>query len=111
MDVKDVIDDRVLHIIGKIENSTLNDVVEELALDSDVDELLQMRKDLFILAKDRLEYTLCNDKLLGEEEDAGIELANRTNRSQGSSVAKEVVEQYKYVMGMTNNFPRAVLSN
>ena len=108
--MKGLLDDRVQHILMKVQNSTLSDVVEELALDSDIDELLDMRVNLFSLAKDRLEYDLRKEKYLGEDEDSGIVIANRTSRSKQENVAKEVVDLYKYINGLVNNFPWILLS-
>lgn len=108
--MNDVIDERVLHILMKVENNSLSDVVDELALDSEIDELLEMREGLFKVAKDTLEYGWRTDKQLGDDEDSGIVLARRTRRSKQQNAAKEVIELYKYVTGMTNNFPRALLS-
>ena len=109
-DICDVIDDRVVHMLMKVENSTTSDVVDELTLDSDIEELLEMRKNLFELVKEKMEYELRKCGVLGEEEDSGLSIANRTRRSQPISVAKEVVEEYKYVVGLVNHFPRTLLS-
>ena len=109
--IRGVIDDRVIHILMKVENSSAQDVVEELALDSEVEDLLEMRDGLFTLAKDKLEYILRDEGKLGEEEDSGVTKANRTNRSKAANVAKEVVELYKYVaLETVNSFPRSLLS-
>ena len=48
-------DVRVIHILNKVENSNADDVIEELALDSEVEDLLEIRKNLFDLMKDKLE--------------------------------------------------------
>ena len=108
--IGEVINNEVLFILNKIENNSLSDVVEELALDSDMKELLDMRKGLFVLAKEKLEYSLRKSTTLGEEEDSGVKISNKTRRSQPAAIAKDVVEQYKYIMGMTVNFPRGILS-
>lgn len=108
--MRDVMDDRVVHMLMKVENNSTSDVVEELALDSDIDELLEMRKNLFELVKEKMEHALRKCGVLGEDEDSGLSIANRTTRSKTTSVAKEIVEEYKYVVGLVNHFPRALLS-
>ena len=65
-EISDIIDDRVLHILMKVENKSMSDVVEELAEDSEIEELLEMRENLFKLSKDRLEYGLRKEGKLGE---------------------------------------------
>ena len=108
--ITDLVDGRIIHILDKIENNPSSEVVNELALDSEVEDLLEIRKALFLLVKERFEFELRKIDSLGEDESSGIKLANRTERSLGTSVAKEIVKQYKYIMQMTNGFPRCVLS-
>ena len=99
----------VEHTLLKLETSVKRDVIEEL-IDDEKFEVLQETKDiLFNFAKSIYEDQLVRDGILHDGQQANIKPIKRAKTSL-LPIATDVVELYEYVTGMSEQFPKSVVS-
>ena len=105
----DILDVNAQSILLKSGSDTRTSIVDELEHDVDIDTLLDQREKLFDCAKSKLDDLLLKNGMLDKGEKVNIELAKRTAVHSHSNVAKDIVEMYEYIVGLSTIFPKGVL--
>ena len=97
-------------VLAKCDGQSKESIIEEIESDFDKDVLLEQREKAFEVAKARFENGLVQDNLIGSGETVDMTMARRTNKSLSSSIAKEILDMYMYIIGYSEIFPKWMIA-